>query len=180
MFDSATKQLSKHWVKNGPMWKTQQLIQCDRSTLIWNTWSLTRNGEQHVRRGLAQLFWPFPDSKQSNFHIGEIAVVSNPGFFSNAMPALGYLHAQFPKVLGIDLESSSMYPVVVKSWSSCNFLMVKAVQHYFHEEDDTFREYGCELSAAWAIEFMNQLAVDTTDFGDTGNFNIATLCFVEW
>lgn len=56
------------------------------------------------------------------------------------------------KVLGLEMESFSMYNTLKDQ--NVYYLMVIAVQDYGDSnKDDSFREYGCKISASWVVKF---------------------------
>jgi len=161
LLKSATKQLQEHWVEGTTM-KIQKLIQYDELNLAW---ILTADGKKHVAKCRAKSLgtWPCPDSNKSMIvHLGEIAVSSsNRSDMPRHWPELT---KAFGGVLGLEMETHGFYTIASEDRGRCKFLMVKAVQDFADaEKDDSFRHYGCELSAAWVIKFVNEHAVDTAD-----------------
>lgn len=59
-------------------------------------------------------------------------------------------------VAGLEMEVYGLYKAAGNS--SCNVVAIKAVQDFGDKDkDDKYRKYGCEVSAAWVLEFLRYI-----------------------
>jgi nucleoside phosphorylase len=113
--------------------------------------ALTDPGRDYVR-GLRALYpdgWPH-DSDYPSVHIGPIGtnarVQKDAGLFKNLQKILR-------TILAVEMEGAAVGCVAEEAGIPC--LVAKTVvDHADLEKNDSFRMYGCELSAAFVIAFL--------------------------
>eukprot|EP00053_Salpingoeca_punica_P003655 m.44467 g.44467 ORF g.44467 m.44467 type:complete len:1327 (+) comp12331_c0_seq1:44-4024(+) len=160
LFEAATKQLQKVWTfnKDTKAWESCAWIELNTDTYQWQ---LTAPGRNYVKAKIAGVGkWPTPDPEIPRFHRGEVAVASG---VRSDMPRVWHeLELHLRKTIGVEMEGVGLYSAAYNSLHNCNFVMVKTVQDYADDaKDDTYRQYGCELAAAWVVAFIKRHGVAT-------------------
>jgi hypothetical protein len=95
---------------------------------------------------------------RSRYHLGPVAVTSAvredlPNVWLQLDPVVR-------KVIAVEMEGYGLFSGIFNANPTCDVILAKAVQDMGDDlKDDSFRKYGCQLSARWVLAFIRQYPV---------------------